>query len=1355
MLSVTFTAPSSLPDEFSFAILNNAGPMDLLDSYRNVVDQTICTSNGMTVTIAKPQSETVLVDDNGPMETHANTLLVQKNGITADTVITCSFYFAQEESWPAYSEIKFYTHYTASNTETKPLIPATYATITNPAVEFTRNTGVDAQGFSSLTFSTNDKNAQVGDSFALTFSHQITPAGLSADPSVFKFVSINDSEELGRCTSQDSKAFTCTWTTEASSVNIRFQFATVDLASNTVLSITTNLNVAGDEVFAFLDAAVPLPVFNPVVVGKMNPVNVRFVVPSSTDASSHRLSISGAVQLGSKCLNNGVVFATVSGVEMAYQVTFTAAAIASLQGKTYFHCDITVSIPDNGSSVAVRVPFHNEPFTIALTPLRGARLAVGPLNDDFAHNYISIRGFDGGNISDNLALTITGLIFPESASVSKIQCFSSTFTADVRSSFTVYVDTEQNTIWTANRIDDFLGCTLALPAGTTFETIRLYGDGMLLDTLPFAPKPLGVATQTNNFFSGARSTGFFTVPQVPIDLLKESVFVSVGASVVDGVAVDCLVAGTPIACAVDGGAMECHVKDLLFSTSGYVDFRCTIRATPGDATTPIVVTLTGASGLLSTSSFDFGPASVGSPSPFITAAIVNTPQYIGDEADLVVDVYGISFEAGDSVAFYFGLYQGEPTPVDFFGQDGPSSYEAPGFGLNISPSTVTFTADQTFEPTGTSYRVRLSGIPLSLAGVFLQAHASITTAGSNGVNEGKTFNTSRTVIPAFYEKANDFSLDVSSTAPAITLSFETNVPQDLTFTFYAGSSFGAPVIESVAYAEDTSCGVIAQSQGAYTISTSSVGLTAGTTLKCVVVATYTYTYACAADCATAPSFTASSSVYGEINETFTSLTQGVPTVKLMKTYGAFSAEKAGFVMLARYTPTAQPIPLPNSDLGLNVFLGTTDIPVHTVTETAVSDEPIGYLRLGLFGWTYTGFAELSTLGEVIDGLFIAKDYWAVPMFDSHLMPTLTNAPMALKLGEFTSNTVLFTNAASVVDIVATPITGVIREQAVFTLAFRFTTTNLDSVDVDMDFSAAPVLGTVSCDDLRELDYVVTDADTNSGPEAGAMRPAAAVSVTVDQGVASLSVDRFSFDRLHEVPSYELVCTFTAKAFGDTTPATENPSTGSNALAAAFDASGIVVRVLLGDDELKSADVPIPAIKRLPVDLTRVVFSVPRTSVFSAKALTVIVTRVVTLIHEFDATFTLARVRKISQVYLNTNILAIDAQEVAAERVVVTLHVSGVSVTDAQALSSTVGPALSALGYTATVEEIDVASVEIECVDSCGGDCGLCVDGQACVAAADCFSETCIDGKCGTGNSAATVSMMVCATLVVVASVLLF
>jgi hypothetical protein len=117
---VKFTVSASAPEDFTFKLLSkdlcdSMGTMAPIDEiFGTPMEMLTCTSNGMTVSFKAADASTTTIDDNGtPITTNGNDVMVKKNGITADTAITCSYYIKGDHC--TYSASKVYFHYSAQD----------------------------------------------------------------------------------------------------------------------------------------------------------------------------------------------------------------------------------------------------------------------------------------------------------------------------------------------------------------------------------------------------------------------------------------------------------------------------------------------------------------------------------------------------------------------------------------------------------------------------------------------------------------------------------------------------------------------------------------------------------------------------------------------------------------------------------------------------------------------------------------------------------------------------------------------------------------------------------------------------------------------------------------------------------------------------------------------------------------------------------------------------------------------------------------------------------------------------------------------------------------------------------------
>jgi hypothetical protein len=332
-------------------------------------------------------------------------------------------------------------------------------------------------------------------------------------------------------------------------------------------------------------------------------------------------------------------------------------------------------------------------------------------------------------------------------------------------------------------------------------------------------------------------------------------------------------------------------------------------------------------------------------------------------------------------------------------------------------------------------------------------------------------------------------------------------------------------------------------------------------------------------------------------------------------------------------------------------------------------------------------------------------------------------------GNVASAPIVVSNGDAVIELTPEEFTAPVRQNTEFFVNFTLTSTHLNALTIKIDFSATGATFVDCENDLDEMESV--------SYLAAAMKltddvPAASVT----NGVLTIPVPKTDATIDDSLAKYEYMCTFTAGAYVKGTAAVTVP-----------------IHVIFDTVTVKTADLTVPAPSRLPVSGTKLSVTVNHDALFSAPELTVLLNALVKVMKNLDPTFNLARLFQISQ---KLDIFSPFSNRVAATDDTVTLSTSftGVSVTDTAALAADTAYAVHALGYTATAD-VESAAIEVNCSEGCGTEeCGLCLDGNACVVASQCFSGKCGNGKCG-DNSAATVSIAFCAALAALASIMLF
>jgi hypothetical protein len=293
--------------------------------------------------------------------------------------------------------------------------------------------------------------------------------------------------------------------------------------------------------------------------------------------------------------------------------------------------------------------------------------------------------------------------------------------------------------------------------------------------------------------------------------------------------------------------------------------------------------------------------------------------------------------------------------------------------------------------------------------------------------------------------------------------------------------------------------------------------------------------------------------------------------------------------------------------------------------------------------------------------------------------------------------------------------------------FTFTATNRDDLTVKLDFAATGATF-VACEQEDDAyDAIATLYDV-----------APASDIAADDGILTIFVPKADADVVDNLARYAFQCRFTAAAYAK----------GQSATVAQ-------IHVLLANDVLKTADLAVPAPQRLPVAGTKLSVDIVRDTLFSSTELTALLNTLVKVMQARDATFDISRLLQVSQKLNLVNPAPLHIT--AADKSTVTLSTSftGVSVTDTAALATDTKSSVEALGYEADVD-VEDADIEVNCTEGCGTEeCGLCLDGNACTDASQCFSGQCEDGTCGGNNSAASLSVLLCAAAAALASIALY
>jgi hypothetical protein len=361
----------------------------------------------------------------------------------------------------------------------------------------------------------------------------------------------------------------------------------------------------------------------------------------------------------------------------------------------------------------------------------------------------------------------------------------------------------------------------------------------------------------------------------------------------------------------------------------------------------------------------------------------------------------------------------------------------------------------------------------------------------------------------------------------------------------------------------------------------------------------------------------------------------------------------------------------DTDFGL-----TAPVDVYAVTETEVGETPVGSATSDGRGKLTIAVTDIVAVGS----LHSFGGYVAVPVFATgQILPTIDH-PVTASLGTAASAPLALSNGAPTIAIAPAVVTPPV-EGAEFPLNATFTSTHLDDLTVQIDYSATGAS--------------FVDRDTAAPAAYGILTlPVPAVSATINGSLAS----------------YAALCTFTAPAFA--------PDAASS--AATLD-------VLLASDILASADIPVPAPLRDTVPGTNITLVLTRDDTVPSPALSALLAALARALRDVDNTPSIHRFYQITQTQ-------------AGPALTVAATLTGITTADPTDVAAMAEDAAAATRYTA--ESVMVASADIprECVGSCGdGDCGRCLDGRACTRGEQCFSDECLAAVCYNAAGATTVT----------------
>jgi hypothetical protein len=223
LATVSFTVPSTAPSEFEFKLLasNFCKSYGTLapagERYGYAVDAFNCTSNGVSVSFKAADENPT---DISGLEAHGNVVMVNKNGITEDTTVTCSYYTLNSNNDCDYTDSKVFLQYTYEEEGTSMsehvVIKPTYYT----EIQLDFETFIDddlPKGAYKFNFYSDGVENKNGDQFTMTFDGPVTflAPSLQSNGQVNIFNYYDKDRVGGTCdvaVSGDDTTLSCTFT---------------------------------------------------------------------------------------------------------------------------------------------------------------------------------------------------------------------------------------------------------------------------------------------------------------------------------------------------------------------------------------------------------------------------------------------------------------------------------------------------------------------------------------------------------------------------------------------------------------------------------------------------------------------------------------------------------------------------------------------------------------------------------------------------------------------------------------------------------------------------------------------------------------------------------------------------------------------------------------------------------------------------------------------------------------------------------------------------------------------------------------------------------------------------------------
>jgi hypothetical protein len=440
---------------------------------------------------------------------------------------------------------------------------------------------------------------------------------------------------------------------------------------------------------------------------------------------------------------------------------------------------------------------------------------------------------------------------------------------------------------------------------------------------------------------------------------------------------------------------------------------------------------------------------------------------------------------------------------------------------------------------------------------------------------------------------------------------------------------------------------------------------------------YASDYACTGKCLDAPMITASGSASVPVSRRIGMLPVFVQ-VQLSATSGAFSDPNAGFA--ARFTSVdTQSFPTLANNFG---FPTGHTVHVFEITDSAVSAAPVGNYTVPVTGmqmvFTLADGLDWTDLGTVDEeGFFTSTNAWAVPVFDSgYLLPTFEAVIAKFTTSSFTDYSLTISNGEPIPTHTATPPAKIVAEK-VFDVQFDFSMSHLDPLTATVDLSSA------------RASFVACYVGAANGKVLSFTTSETSAVVTIPASVADTTTTPLT-------ATYSLLCKFVVDPYAETA-----------------DPTSISFTVSRGTNTIFTHVVDTPTAIAGPVPTTKLTIRVSSDALLDDDAVFAILTKTANAFKNVDDDFDALRFLLVSQ--------DLDLSDPYATSVVITAHLTDISVALANAYSTSANNHLSVLGYeTCTLESAEKAEITSECTTGCHGGpaCGICVYGNECDVAGE-------------------------------------